>query len=320
MGLISDVRRIMDTIELSVAAEEEIADVEPEIIGEDAYDEEDEDTNADCNGTPKTEASSQQSESQEASNEENIQRAEARALTYKKRSELPTSSFALVQRKDGKALRRFPIHDLAHARNALQRLPQTKDLSDEERAQVKRRAERALQKFSAGEDCVYAVHVDDNSVFEEAEIENEAEMLRKQVSNLASDMEKRSSEFAEVKQSLVAEKQALEDEKQALTDEVSKLKDQVSKLEATNRELAEASASITEQLNNTKFDNTMLKRCIELGGEPNETVSKVIASMTDEQFAVYVEAAKQKNAEVNQPRKQIVTVTSGDDRPKITLR
>jgi chromosome segregation ATPase len=71
----------------------------------------------------------------------------AKKLSYQERKKLAKSAFALVQKKDGKEIRRFPIHDCAHARNALSRLPQAKDLSDSERATVKRKAEAAVKRL-----------------------------------------------------------------------------------------------------------------------------------------------------------------------------
>jgi len=71
----------------------------------------------------------------------------AKKLSYQERKKLAKSAFALIQKKDGKEIRRFPIHDCAHARNALSGLPQAKDLSDSERATVKRKAEAAVKRL-----------------------------------------------------------------------------------------------------------------------------------------------------------------------------
>ena len=58
---------------------------------------------------------------------------DAKKLTTEQRNALPDSDFALIQEKDGKKIRRFPINDEAHVRNALARLPQAKDISEEEK-------------------------------------------------------------------------------------------------------------------------------------------------------------------------------------------
>lgn len=60
---------------------------------------------------------------------------EAKKLTTEQRNTLPDSDFALIQEQDGKKIRRFPINDEAHVRNALARLPQAKDITEEERKQ-----------------------------------------------------------------------------------------------------------------------------------------------------------------------------------------
>jgi len=59
---------------------------------------------------------------------------DAKKLTTEQRNALPDSDFALIQEKDGKKIRRFPINDEAHVRNALARLPQAKDITEEEKA------------------------------------------------------------------------------------------------------------------------------------------------------------------------------------------
>lgn len=58
---------------------------------------------------------------------------EAKKLTTEQRNALPDSDFALIQERDGKKIRRFPINDEAHVRNALARLPQAKDITEEEK-------------------------------------------------------------------------------------------------------------------------------------------------------------------------------------------
>lgn len=49
---------------------------------------------------------------------------DSKKLTYKQRTNLSDSDFAVVVKKDGKTIRMFPCHDKAHVRNALARLPQ----------------------------------------------------------------------------------------------------------------------------------------------------------------------------------------------------
>lgn len=73
-----------------------------------------------------------------------FQQVVAKKLSYAERKKLDSSDFALIQKKDGKVLRRFPIMDCSHARNALARLPLAKGLTAAERAEVKRKAEAKL--------------------------------------------------------------------------------------------------------------------------------------------------------------------------------
>lgn len=71
-------------------------------------------------------------------------------LSYQERNDLKDSDFALVQEVDGKKVRRFPIQDEAHRKNAWARLSQAKGLSESERAEV---ANKIISKAkSAGDD------------------------------------------------------------------------------------------------------------------------------------------------------------------------
>ena len=67
-------------------------------------------------------------------------------LTTKDRNALPDSDFALIQ--DGE--RRFPIQDEAHRKNAWARLPQAKNLSDEERSTI---ADRIMRRAKSAGDA-----------------------------------------------------------------------------------------------------------------------------------------------------------------------
>lgn len=84
-----------------------------------------------------------------------------KVLTSDERNSMDDKNFALIQYKPSKRnpgkkikVRRFPIGDRAHAANALARLSNAKDLSPEERKQVKRKASAALKRFGGepGED------------------------------------------------------------------------------------------------------------------------------------------------------------------------
>lgn len=81
-------------------------------------------------------------------------------------NDLPDDAFALVQPggtkdKSGKtvprSLRKFPVHDAPHTRNALSRLPQS-DLSDADKAKAKGKIDAAARKFG-----IHAGDSDDSS-------------------------------------------------------------------------------------------------------------------------------------------------------------
>jgi hypothetical protein len=77
---------------------------------------------------------------------------QAKQLTYQERSNLKDSDFALVQTVDDRKVRRFPIQDETHRKNAWARLPQAKNLSDAERATV---ASKIMSRAkSAGDEWV----------------------------------------------------------------------------------------------------------------------------------------------------------------------
>jgi hypothetical protein len=55
-------------------------------------------------------------------------------------------SATIVQKTNGGTRYRFPMPDKAHARNALARLPQAKDLSAADRKKIRARANKILGK------------------------------------------------------------------------------------------------------------------------------------------------------------------------------
>jgi hypothetical protein len=58
-------------------------------------------------------------------------------------------SATIVQKTNGGKRYRFPMPDKAHARNALSRLPQAKDLSAADRKKIRDRANKILGKKRA---------------------------------------------------------------------------------------------------------------------------------------------------------------------------
>jgi hypothetical protein len=62
-------------------------------------------------------------------------------LSEKKRDDLPDSAFAFPKQ------RKEPLTDARHVRNALARFNQVEGVSAEDKAEAKRRIERAAEKF-----------------------------------------------------------------------------------------------------------------------------------------------------------------------------
>jgi len=73
--------------------------------------------------------------------------ADAKKLTYQERQNLSDSDFAYVKTIGGKKIRRFPIHDEAHVRNALARLPIAQGLSPAEKAAIKAKILRRARQL-----------------------------------------------------------------------------------------------------------------------------------------------------------------------------
>lgn len=105
---------------------------------------------------------------------------EAKKLTTEQRNALPDSDFALIQERDGKKIRRFPINDEAHVRNALARLPQAKDISEEEKksalAKILKKAKELnmtelLKKYEkSSEEIQTVVKTDETKTEEKSEV------------------------------------------------------------------------------------------------------------------------------------------------------
>lgn len=81
-------------------------------------------------------------------------------LTAAQKNDLPDSAFAIVLpggRKDAsgrtvpRSLRKFPIHDAAHIRNALARIRQRPDLTPAQLAAARRRIRAAARRKGIGE-------------------------------------------------------------------------------------------------------------------------------------------------------------------------
>lgn len=176
---------------------------------------------------------------------------------------LKDSDFALIQEKDGKKLRRFPIQDCSHAQNALSQLSGAKDVSTEERATVKRKAQAKLNPPDQPKT--------EGSM-------SDLEVLQAQLKEMTEKYDAQVAAHAEVTESLAAATEQIV----ALT---AKIEELVSKVTATETALAETVTAGRVQV-------------LTLSGMPEEEVkevAEVIATMNDAAFDLLL--AKVKPAE-----------------------
>lgn len=217
----------------------------------------------------------------------------AKKLQYKERKALKSSDFALIQKKNGKTIRRFPIHDCSHAANALARLPNAKNLSSEERAQVKRRAQAKLRS----KEC-------------QAQRKGEykggsMETLEEVQAQLAQMTKKYDEEFA-------AREQAEVDLATA-TEEIATLQARVGELtgelEGVNASLKEAiTAHRVEVLTLTGMEEDKVK-------EATETISK----MDPDAFNLFLAHVRKPAGDKPKGSGGLTLDSDGDDKPKLVL-
>jgi len=139
---------------------------------------------------------------------------EAKKLTTEQRNALPDSDFALIQEKDGKKIRRFPINDEAHVRNALARLPLAKDITEEERkstlAKILKKAKELnmtelLKKYEKSDEQSSQVTPEPAQVTEPAPIIEQKPEEQAQVAEAPVKEEVKSEVATEVKAEVVVE-------------------------------------------------------------------------------------------------------------------
>jgi hypothetical protein len=70
-----------------------------------------------------------------------------KSMSAEERDSLPDSEFGLIQYKDGKKIRRYPLHDEKHVRLAWQMADRGKDMTDAERAKLKRKIKAKAKKM-----------------------------------------------------------------------------------------------------------------------------------------------------------------------------
>lgn len=204
---------------------------------------------------------------------------EGKQLSYEQRQDLPDSAFALIQTKDGERRRRFPIHDCARARNALQRLPNAKQLSASERATVKRKAQAKLNSKECRAETKGGIHMELERQLEEAQAEilaktEELEASQTEAAELERKLQEAKSKLqaAEAKvETTKAERDAVKEEREAMVKERDGLKEELDKLSLAARLDKVSPFVAAEELKEQEAD---------------------IAGMTDSAFNLYVAAAE----------------------------
>lgn len=125
--------KVEDTpkVEATPEAKPEVAEVKPVVPAEEAKVE--------------TPVESKKEETEEDEYEESFE--VAKKLTYEQKQNLSDKDFAVVVEKDGKKIRKYPIHDEAHVRNALARLGNAKNRAELEKLGVD--ADAVIRKIKA---------------------------------------------------------------------------------------------------------------------------------------------------------------------------
>ena len=215
-------------------------------------------------------------------------------LTTKTRKALKSSSFALIQKKDGKTIRRFPIHDCAHARNALARLSGAKNLSSEERAMVKRKAQAKLNS----KECKAERKSDTKGGHSMTE-----QTLEEVQAQLDQMVEKLDQEVA-AREQAQADLATAQEEVATLQAKVEELTSEVGKVNTSLKEAV--TAHRVEVLTLTGMDKDEVE-------EATETISK----MDDAAFNLFL--AHVRKPATKQQKGSGGLTHDGDDKPKLVL-
>jgi len=159
-----------------------------------------------------------------------------KALSTEQRKNLDDSQYALPDK------RRFPINDCEHARKALQLLPKAKDLSDEERATVERKAKAKLAKCNKENETRSSNMADEKPQNVEDEEKKEEENKKKETPKDADKGELAAAEF---------EKQIAE-LKSALEQKEAELKAAKESVDSLTANLAAANAETSRHADRAK--------------------------------------------------------------------
>ena len=169
---------------------------------------------------------------------------------------------------------------------------------------MERRAKRAIERIESGQDNVYANNKDENAddVFSENNEEETLPTLREKVNNLVSSLEEKSQE--------IGAKDKTIDE---LNTELSELKKKIVDLENSSKEVV---SSYDAKIKSLQTENILLKRCMVTGESPDSDNAKIVASMSEDQFNLYVKVNNRSRQE-EKPRDQLIT--ENKKATKITL-
>jgi len=208
---------------------------------------------------------------------------EGKKLTYEKRQDLPDSAFALIQKKDGKKVRRFPIHDCAHARNAKARVEMAKGLSPEEKATVIRKADAKINSKECQAELKGGTTMEDELQKELAEAKAQVMAKTEELEasqNRIAELEAKVGELESAVQAAEAERDSVKEERETIEKERDELQESMDEMKL-NARLEKVQPFIAEE---------------ELEGQKEE-----IANMTDGAFNIMLaafEAADKRQAKL----------------------
>lgn len=219
---------------------------------------------------------------------------EGKKLTYERRQELPDSAFALIQKKDGQKVRRFPIHDCVHARNAKARVEMAKGLSPEEKATVIRKADTKINSKQCQAELKGGTTMED-------ELKQELAEAKAQVMAKTEELEARNLRISELEAELEQAKSALEAERNSNAEE----------REAIEKQRDELQASIDEMKLNTRLEKVQSL----MAEEELEERKEEIANMTDGAFSIVVAALESASKQEPKPG-SVLLGGKEDDEPE----
>lgn len=191
---------------------------------------------------------------------------EGKKLSYKQRKDLDDSMFALIQSVKNKGtgemrkIRRFPINDENHVRNALARLPQAKNLTSEERDTVKSKILKRARELNMKD---LLAKYDKASVEEQKKMVEELakanEDMKAQLEKATTDLTAKVTEF----DTFVKAHEEMKVKFDVASAELSKIHEEAKakKLAERKEKLGECAKDMKDEdiLDDTKFDFAVVK-------------------------------------------------------------